>query len=71
MKDDEKCEFCKYWEDYTDRVWACIYGFKSDRIRNLIELRRCKYNPPPPTMESIHSYHTNKDYYCSAFKRRS
>lgn len=70
MVDEKKevCGNCKYWKDYTDRVWAHISKTVGNRGRGQIELRYCKYNPPP-TVEAETCVYTDNEYTCSGFSR--
>ena len=60
------CDKCKYWKDYSDRVYARISEARSSMERNRIELRICRYIPPP-TVSSKTFVYTDKDYSCSGF----
>ena len=67
MNKSAKCGDCKWWQDYTERVWARISDFKGDIERSVVELRLCKYIVPPQ-IRSVHYVYTDKDYCCSEFK---
>ena len=58
------CENCGYWQEWRDRVYACVVGVNSNMVRNRLELLRCRFNPHP-TQDSYTSIHTDKVYYCS------
>jgi hypothetical protein len=62
----EVCGNCKYWQDFSDRVVACISGAKSNTERDRIELRVCRFNPPPTVQSRVYLY-TDDEYSCSAF----
>ncbi len=64
------CENCTWWQDYEKRVWAIISDFTSDRAGNHVELRLCKYLPPPTVVDN-NTIYTDKDYCCSEFHRKS
>lgn len=63
----EKCENCKYWQDYSDRITANISNGQGKMERNRIELRRCR-NIPPPTVQSVVSIYTDCEFGCAGFK---
>ena len=63
------CENCAFWQDYEDRVFANISQARSNMDRNTIELRRCKY-VPPPTVQSAALRYTDKDFACSGWKQK-
>ena len=67
-KESEVCGNCKFWRDYNDRVYANISRTKGNTGRGTIELRVCKYNPPP-TISQSSWVHTDEDYTCSGFIR--
>ena len=58
------CENCGHWQDWRNRVYACVAGVNSNMVRNRLELRLCKFNPHP-TQDSYVPIYTDKDYYCS------
>lgn len=66
MKDDV-CKNCHYWQDFDNRVEACISDATSNRERNELELRPCGYSPPPTVRSRVYIY-TDGDYHCSSFK---
>ena len=59
------CETCKFWQDWSDRVIACISKQTSNYERNRIELRVCRFNPPPTVQSRVWLY-TDSNYSCSA-----
>ena len=63
------CENCAFWQDYEDRVFANISQARSNMVRNTIELRPCKY-VPPPTVQSDARRYTDKDFACSGWKQK-
>ena len=60
------CSTCKWWQDYNDRVYARVRFKQGTRERGIIELRRCK-NDPPPTVQSAQSVYTDPDFSCSGW----
>ena len=66
MKNENCCERCAYWQDYSDRVEAVISRARSGKVRNRIELRRCQFTPHPSQLEYNYIY-TDKDYLCGEF----
>lgn len=65
---DEKprCKNCKFWTDYSDRVFARVAGTTTNMARNLLELRRCAYEPPPSVAVQSASVYTDGEYSCCA-----
>ena len=63
---NETCRTCKFWQDYSDRVFANISNARSSMARNTIELRRCQYTPPPQMLDAARRY-TDEDYSCSGW----
>jgi hypothetical protein len=61
-----RCKECIFWQDYSDRVTACISAARSNMVRNRIELRRCS-NIPPPAVADVSSIYTDEDFSCSGF----
>ena len=61
------CGNCTHWQDFEDRVSACISKGHSNTARNLIELRCCKYDPPPQVDVTWRSIYTDEYYVCSGF----
>lgn len=64
-----KCKECKWWQDYTDRVYARVSKTKGNIGRSLIELRRCGFTPAP-TISDASSVYTDEDFYCSDFNKK-
>jgi hypothetical protein len=62
------CGTCVWWQDYSDRVDAIISTGHSNCHRNRIELRRCRYNPPP-TVESVTACWTDSEYVCGSYRK--
>lgn len=63
------CKNCKWWQDYTRRVWARISDFEGDRGGS-VELRLCKYIAPPSIRDTDVMY-TDKDYCCGEFEEKN
>ena len=63
----ETCSTCKYWQDYENRVFARIEGVQGKFGRSDLELRLCKYRPPPSNDINFRDIFTDEDYSCSAF----
>jgi hypothetical protein len=61
-----KCEDCKFWQDFSDRVTANISNARSAMSRDKIELRRC-HNTPPPAVVMVEDIYTDKDFSCGGF----
>ena len=68
MSNEIKCETCDFWKDYTDRVTACVKGTTGNFVRNRIELRRCKYTPPPS--QEFTPVYVDKDYSCGQWREK-
>ncbi len=68
---DEKakaCGNCRYWKDYTARVYAMIEGKRSHQGNGSHELRVCNFRPPPGADNRDWLY-TTEDWFCNAFTR--
>ena len=64
------CKDCEWWQDYRVRVYARISEVNGPINGGLIELRRCKYDPPPNITPNInHIVYTDEAYCCSEFKK--
>jgi len=70
MSDLKRCETCNWWKDYTQRVFAIVSGVQGDRSPGTIELRRCRYQPPPKA-DAGHAVYTDKGHVCSAWEEVS
>lgn len=66
-KADDCCRTCYYWQDVDDRVYAMVSGVRSNRARNTIELRRCRYSAPPAVPQTQVIY-TDEATYCCEYK---
>ena len=62
-----KCGSCEYWKDFSDRVFAIISEGHSRFHRNRIELRRCRFTPPPTVSDVVHEIYTDCGHTCSGF----
>lgn len=62
------CETCLHWQDYTDRVHARVSNTRSSFARGVIELRRCKYEPPPTISKQWDAIYTDKDHVCAEYR---
>ena len=60
------CSNCRYWQDFSDRVFAHVHGVRTSFSGNRIELRRCGFRPPPG-VEATSSVYTDEKYTCSAY----
>jgi hypothetical protein len=67
-KDKQCCGNCRLWADYKIRVFAKISEFETDRSRNTVELRLCKYIPAPQVVD-IEPIYTDENYCCSEFEK--
>jgi hypothetical protein len=63
---DENCSSCKWWQDYSDRVYAVIPSVRTNVARDRVELRRCRY-VPPPSIVSIWDIYTEGSYVCGSY----
>lgn len=62
-----KCENCKYWQDFSDRVIARISNTRGILSRGTIELRKCRNIPPPSVDVTFVPVYTDSEYGCSGF----
>ena len=60
------CGNCRYWQDYTVRVFALIEGKTENTIRG-DELRLCKFRPAPGG-DAGRSFYTSEDWFCNEFQ---
>jgi len=70
VKSLDRCEMCKHWQDYEARVWAKITDFRqrgNTHGKGLIELRPCRYSPPPG-LEMHDFVYTDKNFHCSGYE---
>ena len=65
-KTEEVCYNCKFWKSIDNRITACISDTTSNTERDRIELRVCRFNPPP-TIQSRVCIYTDDHYSCSSF----
>jgi len=68
MSNTEKCKTCRWWQDYKDRVWANLSGMDNYPHDRGLELRACKFKPPPG-VRTFEKKYTDEDYVCSAYER--
>ena len=59
------CRNCRYWRDYTQRVFALIEGKTKNTSRG-DELRRCKFRPAPGA-DNDRQYYTSEDWFCNEY----
>jgi hypothetical protein len=64
----ESCDSCRWWKDFSDRVYARVSGVKSNMAGDILELRRCRYSPPPQ-IEQRKVIYTDKDHVCSEYEK--
>lgn len=64
-----KCKTCKYWQDWSDRVFACVSGVQTNFERNRVELRKCRYVPPPTIESTVIGIYTDENYSCSQYSK--
>jgi len=67
MSEAKKCETCEWWKDYKNRVYAKIDGVVGKIHPGTIELRLCRYSPPP-TADAGRSVYTNAENVCSGWE---
>lgn len=76
-----RCQTCVYWQDYNQRVFARLSSgsfsqvnqngtvFNEDRNSDRgVELRLCRFQPPPTVQQNCGSMYTDANYACSAHK---
>ena len=68
MTDKKSCENCEWWKDYEQRVFAIVSGVKGERHPGTIELRLCRYCPPPQAIAGHMWIYTDKDHVCSGWQ---
>ena len=73
--DEKKCKNCRYWQDYTYRIYMANRDPESGTKLGLTvlkgntsELRPCAYNPSP-NVEVRQMVYVGEAYSCSDFKR--
>lgn len=64
-----RCESCRYWQDHTQRVMARLSVPVASKYANgAIELRRCRYSPPPTIEREAMIVYVDANFLCSAFE---
>ena len=68
IKVERECRNCTWWQDYTNRVYACISKGHSSMARNMIQLRACKFIPHPSSSLVVEEIYTDETYCCGEFR---
>ena len=70
METIERCENCIWWADYNDSVRARISNTVGGPYpRGDIELKACKFSPPPAHSE-VNKIYVDADFCCSGFSHK-
>ncbi len=68
MKIIDKCEICKFWQNFEERVYAMV-NEETGHYRGKVELRRCQWNPHPSTAHEG-SIYVPAGYSCDEFREK-
>jgi len=65
METPRICKHCIWWQEFHDRVHACISSRPGNiGTRGKLELRKCR-NTPPPSVEVVDVY-TDENFSCGS-----